>query len=170
MITNVAVYFIVCFLQPIVLPIPEPITIMTGSAIFGELNGAIIGFTGTTLGIVTMYLISRHAGEKFILKYVNMKKLEKFNGYIRKNETLILLLLFIFPLLPDEIICIGSGLAKLNIYKFITIAFIAKLITVWTLSYSIEILQFDIQTIVLCLTLGIIFIVTKSILQNRRRA
>lgn len=170
MIINVVVYFITCFLQPIILPLPEPLTIMTGSAILGRFNGAMVGFLGTILGIVTMYFISRYAGEKFILKIVKKEKLEKFNEYIRKNENSILLLLFIFPILPDEVICIGSGVAKIKGHKFIIIACLAKLVTVFTLSYSIEIFKFDIQTLILCFALGVIFIWTKSIFQNRRRA
>ena len=169
MITNIVVYFIICFLQPIMLPFPEPLTIMAGSTVLGRFNGAIVGFLGTTLGIVTMYFISRYAGEKFILKLVKKEKLEKFNKYIRKNETLILLMLFIFPILPDEVICIGSGIAKLNVYKFINIACIAKLITAFTLSYSIEIFNFDTQTMMICFVLIAIFIWIKSIFENRRK-
>lgn len=170
MIINAVVYFITCFLQPIILPIPEPLTIMTGSAVLGRFYGAIVGFLGTILGIITMYFISIYASEKFILKIVKKEKLEKFNEYIRKNETLILLMLFVFPILPDEVICIGSGVAKINVHKFITIACISKLVTVFTLSYSIEILKFDMQTLILCFSLGIIFIVIKSIFENRRKA
>lgn len=169
MITNAVVYFFICFLQPIVLPLPEPLTIMTGSAVLGKFNGAILGFIGTTLGIITMYFLSRYIGEKFLLKLVKVEGLDRFNEYINKNETVILLLLFIFPLLPDEVICIGSGGAKLNPYKFIFIACLAKLITAFTLSYSIEIFAFDTQTLIVCFSLGIIFILLKSIIQNRKK-
>lgn len=168
MITNAVVYFIICFLQPIILPLPEPLTIMTGSTILGRFNGAIVGFLGTILGILTMYFISRYASEKFLFKIIKKEKLEKFNEYIRKNETLIILMLFIFPVLPDEVICIGSGLAKINIYKFITISCIAKLITVFTLSYSIELFKFDIQTIIICFVFVIIFILVKNIFQIKK--
>lgn len=170
MIINVVVYFITCFLQPIILPIPEPLTIMTGSAVLGRFNGAIVGFLGTILGILTMYCISIYASKKFILKIVKKEKLEKFNEYIRKNETIILLILFVFPILPDEVICIGSGVAKINLHKFIIIACVSKFITVFTLSYSIGIFKFDIQALILCFLLGAIFILIKSIFQNRRKA
>lgn len=168
MIINSVIYFFICFLQPIVLPLPEPLTIMTGSAVLGRLNGAILGFLGTTLGILTMYLISRFFGEKLVLKIVKKEKLESFNEYIRKNETLILLLLFIFPLLPDEVICIGSGIAKINGYKFFIVASISKIITAFTLSYSIELFNFDIQTLIIFFTLGMGIIWVKSRFENKR--
>ena len=137
------IYFFVCFLQPIVLPLPEPITIMAGSIVFGRFNGAIIGFLGTILGIVSMFLFSRYASKKFIENIISHKKLEKFNQYIQKNETLIILLLFILPILPDEVICVGTGITKINGYKFILIAMLAKLITAFTLSYSIELFNMN---------------------------
>ncbi|MGL5149832.1 MAG: TVP38/TMEM64 family protein [Clostridium sp.] len=168
MIANAVVYFIICFLQPIILPLPEPVTIVTGSTIFGRFNGAIIGFLGTTLGIITMYFISIYIGEKYLSKLVKKDHLDRFNNYIRRNETLILLLLFIFPLLPDEVICIGAGIARLNACKFIVIACLGKLITSFTLSYSIEMFSFDAQTIIVCFCLVVILIAIKSLVQNRR--
>ena len=168
MIINSIVYFIICFLQPIILPLPEPFTIMTGSAILGRFNGAVVGFLGTILGILTMYFISRYASEKFLFNVIKKEKLEKFNEYIRKNEILIILMLFIFPVLPDEVICIGSGLANINIYKFITISCVAKLITVFTLSYSIEVFKFNIQTLIICFLLIVIFMLVKYIFQTKK--
>ncbi len=49
---SIFIYFVICFLQPIILPFPEPITIITGSLVFGKFNGAIVGFLGTILGII----------------------------------------------------------------------------------------------------------------------
>lgn len=134
------IYFIICFLQPIVLPLPEPVTIMTGSLFLGRFNGATIGFLGTILGIISMFLFSRYASKSLLEKIIDYRKLEKFNKYIKKNETIIILLLFLFPILPDEAICVGAGVTKVNGYKFILIAIIAKLITAFTISYSINIL------------------------------
>lgn len=143
------IYSIVCFLQPIILPLPEPITIMTGSLMFGKFNGAIIGFIGTVLGIISMFLFSRYASQKFIKKITNSSKIEKFNKYIKKNEILITLLLFILPILPDEIICMGAGIGNFNGYKFIIIAMISKLITAFTLSYSTELFSFNPLSIII---------------------
>lgn len=137
------IYFIVCFLQPIILPIPEPVTIVGGSSLLGPCRAAVIGFCGTTLGIIFMFFISKFASKSIIRKLVNEKKLDKFNEYIQRNYTLIILMLFILPILPDEVICIGAGLAKLNSYKFIIIAAISKLFTSISLAYSIELIKFN---------------------------
>lgn len=153
------IYFIICFLQPIILPLPEPVTIVGGSSVLGPLKGALIGFCGTTIGIIVMFLIAKFASRNIINKIVNEKKLDKFNRYIQKNDTLIIIMLFILPILPDEVICIGAGLAKLNSYKFIGIAAISKLFTSISLSYSIEIIKLNgnlIIILILVITLGLI--------------
>lgn len=163
MIKEQIIYFLVCFLQPIILPFPEPVTIMGGSTILGPFKGATIGFLGTVLGIITMFFISKFAGRNIINKIVDDKKLDKFNRYIQKNETLIILMLFILPILPDEIICIGSGLAKLNGYKFIGIAAISKLITSISLAYSLEVIKFNGNYIIISMLLIIGCIITKKV-------
>ena len=66
---------------------------------------------------------------------------------IKKNETLVILMLFILPILPDEVICVGAGLAGIDAYKFIGIAALSKLITSFSLSYSLKLITFDIKTV-----------------------
>ncbi|MDV4150888.1 VTT domain-containing protein [Clostridium sp. AL.422] len=161
---SMLIYFFVCFLQPIILPLPEPATIMTGSLILGNFNGAIIGFSGTILGIVCMFLFSRYASQKLVKKIINNSKVERFNEYIKENEMLIILLLFILPILPDEVICMGTAITKINGYKFIIIAIISKLITAFTLSYSIELFTLiPISIIIIVLIFTSLIIITNFI-------
>lgn len=130
-------YFLICFLQPIILPIPEAVTIPAGSAVLGEFKGAIIGFLGSITGIVIMYLIARIGGLKLVSKIVKEKHLKKYQEYVLKNETIILTLMFIIPILPDEIICVGAGISKVSFKRFFIIASISKVITSSLLSYSV---------------------------------
>lgn len=155
------IYFLVCFLQPIILPVPEPVTIMAGSSVLGSFNGAVIGACGSIIGIITMFILSRYISEKVIKRFINNNKIEKFNRYIKRNEIIVILGLFIFPILPDEVICIGSGLSKIDIYKFIIVAFIAKLITSFSLSYSLEIIKIDFNMTGVIVIIGIIAAVIK---------
>lgn len=161
----VFIYFIVSFLQPIILPLPEPVTIIAGSSVLGMFNGAFFGFLGTLLGIITMYFFVRVTGTKFI----NNQYIERFNKYIKRNELIVVLFLFILPILPDEAICIGAGLTKINPYKFISIATIAKLLTSFSLSYSFSIIKPNIMACIIILILILLmrkmfnFIKNKSI-------
>jgi uncharacterized membrane protein YdjX (TVP38/TMEM64 family) len=135
------IFFIICFLQPIFLPLPEAATVTACSAVFGSLVAACISFTGTLLGILTAYLLAKVGGQKLILRFVKERHLDQYQQFASRNETLILLILFIIPILPDEIICFGAGIARVSFKKFVFIAGIAKFITSFSLSYSVDYAQ-----------------------------
>ncbi|MGP4081209.1 TVP38/TMEM64 family protein [Pseudalkalibacillus sp. R45] len=135
------IFFLICMVQPIILPIPEAVTIGAGSAVFGPFSAAILGFLGTIIGLITMFYIVRYGGQKLISKLVKEKHLDKYREYVGKNETAILVLLFIIPILPDEIICVGAGIGAVTFKKFFIIASIAKFFTSSLLAYSVHLAQ-----------------------------
>ncbi|MBE4906531.1 VTT domain-containing protein [Bacillus luteolus] len=135
------IFFLICFLQPILLPIPEAATVTAGSAILGAFPAACISFAGTLSGIIVMYFIAKIGGQKLIRKFVKEKQIQQYERYVSKNETSILLILFIIPILPDEIICVGAGLGGVNIKKFVIIAAISKILTSFSLAYSLDFAQ-----------------------------
>ncbi|MFE7061515.1 TVP38/TMEM64 family protein [Sutcliffiella sp. NPDC057660] len=131
------IFFFVCMAQPIILPIPEAVTLPAGSAVFGPFTAAYLGFMGTLAGIVFMFFIARIGGVKLVSRLVKEKHLLKFQEYMGKNETVILALLFIIPILPDEIICVGAGIGAVSFKRFFIIASISKLFTTSLLAYSV---------------------------------
>jgi uncharacterized membrane protein YdjX (TVP38/TMEM64 family) len=132
------IYFAICFAQPIILPLPEMVTVVAASAALGSFTAFILGFFGTILGIITMFFVSRIGGMKIVKRLVNEKHLEKYHQYVQKNELLILALLFIIPILPDEIICVGAGVSGVSVKRFLSVAIFSKIVTSFSLAYSIE--------------------------------
>lgn len=135
------IFFFISFAQPILLPIPEAVTIPGASAVFGPAVAAAIAFPGTLLGISAMFFAARYGGRKFISKFIKEQQLEKYQQYVSKNETLITFLLFIIPILPDEIICVGAGIGQVSPKRFLLIASISKLFTATLLAYSVELAE-----------------------------
>ncbi|PEZ69428.1 TVP38/TMEM64 family protein [Bacillus sp. AFS017274] len=131
-------FLLICFFQPIILPLPEALTVPAGSAVFGSFTATYLSFFGTISGIAVMFLIARIGGQKLALRLVKEKHLQSYQKYMQKNETAILLLLFVIPILPDEIICLGSGISGVSFSRFILIASLSKLMTASSLSYSVE--------------------------------
>ncbi|HWO98335.1 MAG TPA: VTT domain-containing protein [Bacillus sp. (in: firmicutes)] len=131
------VFFLICFSQPIILPIPEAVTIPAGSAVFGSFTAALLSFFGTVAGIVVMFFIARFGGQKLVSKLVKEKHLKKYQEYVGRNETTILALMFIIPILPDEIICVGAGISGVSFKRFFMIASLSKLITTSLLAHSV---------------------------------
>lgn len=132
------IYFFICFLQPIILPMPEPVTIMAGSAVLGSAYGFIIGISGTIIGIITMFWMAKAGGNKLVNKFVEPKQIEKYKKFVIKNEIVVLIGLFILPILPDEVICVGAGISGISFKKFIVIAVLSKIITILAYSQSLQ--------------------------------
>ncbi|MFE8699717.1 TVP38/TMEM64 family protein [Cytobacillus sp. FJAT-54145] len=131
-------FIIICFAQPIVLPIPEAITVGAASTVFGSFQAACLAFAGTFSGILVMYFLARYGGTKIVSKMIKMRHLEQYQNYVRRNETFIMGILFIIPILPDEIICVGAGISGISIKRFVLIAALSKLFTSFALAYSVE--------------------------------
>ncbi|WOO88106.1 VTT domain-containing protein [Mollicutes bacterium LVI A0039] len=168
---GMGIYFTICYLQPIILPLPEPVTITAGSVVFGKAIGFLLGYLGSVLGIATMFIISRLANRKLNLNIINEKNLEKYNNLVKENEAFILILLFIFPILPDEVICVGAGLSPIKFKKFILIAVFSKLITVGLYSASSgivkQILELGlIYQLAIVFTLTLVFLGAKKVIKK----
>lgn len=167
------IYFILCVLQPICLPAPEIATYLYGEKTVGHLKALIIGLIGVMIGLTIMYYISFKAAKYIVRKFNLGGKVRKFAEYVRKYQILIIGFLFVVPILPDEIICIGSPLIGINYIVFIIIAFISKLISISMVVFSENIsMLFKVNQstiiiieIVLCLLATIIF----NIIDKRRK-
>ncbi len=124
------IYFLLSFLTPYIVVISEPLTIMSGNTVFEPFYGFLIGYFGTILGIFSLFMLFRKKGDKYISRFIKEKDLAKYKNFVAKNESLILLALFIFPILPDGVICGGAGLSNIKWKKFFIISAISKGITV----------------------------------------
>lgn len=133
------IFFILCVLQPICLPVPEATTILSGSVTIGANETFIIGMIGIMLGIIIMYKVSFFLGEKYL---TNIKKSSKYKTYQRlvsSNPFLTTGILFAIPILPDEIVCVGSALAGVSLRFLLPIAIFSKSISIGMITYSSDI-------------------------------
>jgi len=132
------IYAALCFLQPIALPLPEALTVMAGSAVLGAFPAFIVGFAGTMLGVAAMFALARYGGMKAAAKLVKPQQLQRYHRFVSRHEWPILVALFVIPVLPDEIICVGAGISGVAVRRFLTVAVLSKLATSSSLAYSVE--------------------------------
>ena len=125
----------ICFLQPIMLPLPEFVTIMAGSAVLGPWKAFIGSYVATSLGMITMFSIVRLGGLSIKRKRGNEKALQRYYQYVDKYGQWVLIFLLVFPILPDEIICLGAGLSSMSFRRFVPTILVAKIFSSYMLSY-----------------------------------
>lgn len=136
------IYFILCFLQPICLPLPEATTILLGTETLNPNEAFIIGLIGIMLGITFLYKITFHLSKKYLNKIKKSSKYKTYKKYISYNPILTMGILFSIPVIPDEIICIGAAIGEIPFKVVFPIALFSKIISIGMITYSGNIANF----------------------------
>ena len=141
---NMAVflYILFCFLQVIILPIPGSVTVAAGVALFGPLRCSIFSFIGITLGSVTAFTIGKLIGDKAVQWIVGEDTLKKWLEKLKGKDYLILSIMFLLPLFPDDVLCFVAGLSSMTWPYFLVMIAITRATSVLATSYSFGLIPF----------------------------
>lgn len=141
---NMAVflYILFSFLQVVILPIPGSVTVATGVALFGPLKCSIYSFIGITLGSVVAFAIGRWIGEKAVKWIVGEDSLKKWLAKLKGKDYLILSIMFLLPLFPDDVLCFVAGLSSMTWTYFLVMIVITRVTSILATSYSVGLIPF----------------------------
>lgn len=138
-----AVIFIVfCFLQVVLLPVPGSVAVAVGVAMFGPLKCALFSFIGILIGSIVAFAIGRWVGYKAVCWIVGKDSLDKWLDKIKGKDYLILSLMFLLPMFPDDVLCFIAGLSSMGWVYFLIMITITRAISVFTTAYSFELIPF----------------------------
>ena len=96
-----------------------------GAAIvmFGAWKGFAISTISVFLSSSLMFFIGHYFGEKTAIKLVGKESLEKAQNLIDVKSKMLLPLMFLFPVFPDDALCMVAGMTKMKylylIYLFL---------------------------------------------------
>lgn len=138
----VIVYILFSFLQVVILPVPGSVTVAAGVVLFGWLPCAIYSFIGILLGSITAFAIGRLIGYKAVCWIVGKDDLDKWLSKIKGKDYLILSLMFLLPMFPDDVLCFVAGLSSMTWPYFIVMIIITRLISCFTVSFSLDLIPF----------------------------
>lgn len=141
---NMAVflYILFCFLQVVILPVPGSVTVAAGVALFGPLKCSIYSFIGIILGSITAFAIGRWIGDKAVQWIVGKDTLKKWLEKLKGKDYLILSIMFLLPLFPDDVLCFVAGLSSMTWPYFLIMITITRAISVIGTAYSIGLIPF----------------------------
>ena len=142
---NMAVFLFIlfCFLQVVILPIPGSVAVAAGVALFGPLKCAIYSFIGIILGSVVAFAIGRWVGYKAVKWIVGEDTLKKWLAKLKGKDYLILSLMFLLPMFPDDVLCFIAGLSSMTWPYFLIMITITRAISVFTTAYSVGLIPFN---------------------------
>lgn len=125
---------LVIIAEVIIAPIPGFVPAISAGFIFGTVEGAIYVYVGNIIGSSLIFLIARKYGRFLILKFVSEEKLARYEHLIARYQN-ILLLLYVFPFIPVDIMSGAFGLSMIRFKRFISFILIAFIAHVLILNY-----------------------------------
>ena len=142
---NLAVFLFIlfCFLQVIVLPVPGSAAVAAGVALFGPVRCIIYSFIGIVTGSIVAFAIGRWVGYKAVKWIVGKETLDKWLEKLKGKDYLILSLMFLLPMFPDDVLCFVAGLSSMTWGYFIIMIIVTRIIAVVSTAYSVGFIPFN---------------------------
>lgn len=119
-------FFVVQLLSVIAAPIPSNLTAAAGALLFGFWESFLITAAAVILGSAAVFLLARSLGRSFADRFVSKKLSEKYLHIIEAKRDTFLILVFLFPFFPDDLICILAGLTSISFPRFFLIALFTR--------------------------------------------
>ena len=119
-------FFLLQLLSVLLAPIPSNITAAAGGVLFGTLPSFLLTFSAVVLGSMCVFLLARVLGRPFSDRVVSRKVSEKYLAVIHAKTGTFLLLAFLFPFFPDDILCILAGLTPIPTLHFFLLLLLAR--------------------------------------------
>lgn len=117
----------------------EPIEILAGMC-YGGMGGAIFILLSSAIISTVIFLLVRILGKKFVYAFMDENKVKKIENSKLFNDSkkveLIMLLLFLMPGTPKDLLVYIAGLLPIKPWKFILISTIARIPSVISSTYA----------------------------------
>lgn len=121
---SVFIFIIIQFLQVTFLPLPAIVTTVAGALIFGPWNAFVMSFIAIMLGSIFAFFLGRKFGKGILVWIAGKDDAEKWTNKLTNGKYMFFLMM-LFPIFPDDILCIAAGVTNMS-FKFF---FITNLIT-----------------------------------------
>jgi len=158
------VYTLLQFLQVTFIPLPAMLTTIVGTILFGPLLATVLSFIGIMSGAIFAFWLGDKFGEKLVVWIAGKEQTEKYSKMLFEKGKYVFFLMMLFPLFPDDILCLVAGMTTMSFRFFLTTIFLTRPIGIIMTCYlgSGEIIPFHgwglIVWGILILAMAILFI------------
>ena len=160
------VFFLTQILQVVVLPIPAQLTTIAGILAFDPWISFIISSIAVVVGSIIAFAIGRLFGNKILYKIAEKETVDKYRKLIDKKGRVLLPIMFIFPLFPDDLLCFIAGSTTMSWLYFIIITLATRIFGIGCICLfgSGDIIPFSGWGIPVWIVLGILLVTTAFVL------
>lgn len=159
------------FLQVVIIPIPSTFITLLSMKMYPDnlIFLFVVTLSVITLGVIVTYLIGRKWGKKAVIWCAGSE--EEYNKWLSvlksKKTNVIYLATIIFPIFPDDIMCLIAGSIKMNFWWYLGANILGRAIGLATFMFVFQTISNSIWTIVIMAILLVALIVLKIILKRR---
>lgn len=114
-------------LQVILAPVPGEATGLIGGYIFGTAKGFIYSSIALAAGSWINFAIGRYLGSRYVRRWIPADKLARFDGLLKRQGFIVLLILFIFPGFPKDYLCLFLGITAIPLKAFLVVASVGRM-------------------------------------------
>ncbi len=129
------VYILIQFLQVMFIPIPSMIITLTGVAIYGPILGSFLCIIGVLSASLTSFMLGKIFGYKLVSWLVGEKQANKYANILNEKGKFFLIIAFLLPLFPDDVLCLIAGMTTMKFKTFCIIASITRPIGIIFMSF-----------------------------------
>ena len=94
--------------------------------LFGTWPAFLLTFGAVTAGSLLTFSLARALGQDFADRLVSKKLSEKYQDLLHAKAPVFLVLAFLFPFFPDDMLCILAGLTRLSFHRFALIVLLTR--------------------------------------------
>lgn len=119
-------FFAIQMASVVLAPIPSNITAAAGAILFGLWPAFLLTWGAVVIGSVVVFGLARLLGQNFVSRLVSRKVSDRYLDVIRRKRDVFLLMAFLFPFFPDDILCILAGLTDISFKRFGALVLLAR--------------------------------------------
>ena len=114
-------------LQVLLAPVPGQVIGWANGYLFGVIWGTIYSLLGVMLGTALAMVMGRLLGRPVVERFVSAAHLDRWDDLVTRRGPVFLFLVFLLPLLPDDIVAFAVGLSRISIPYVLILAAVGRL-------------------------------------------
>ena len=119
-------FFGVQLLSVVFAPVPSNVTAAAGAVLFGMWPAFLLTWGAVVSGSALVFGLARMLGQRFVETFVSPRLSGRYLEVIRRKRDVFLLLAFLFPFFPDDLLCIVAGVTDLPFRRFLLLVLLAR--------------------------------------------
>ena len=124
------IFFLIELAQVLIIPVPAQITTVAGVCMLRPWKAFLISEVAIISGSLIAFALGKIFGDKIAYKIAKKETVEKYKNILTRKGILLLPIMFLFPLFPDDLLCFLAGSTAMSWSYFIFVTLITRTIVI----------------------------------------